>query len=196
MNTFIKASLVAATLSVTSVAAYAENYATRLVVESGKLEFSTVVVDEEIGAVGGKLEVYRGQVLGLETVAKLGFEIDRIVDTNVVYAEVRSTKDYEFADVYGEFTLGYISADNDFDNGFVGLQTAIGGEKDITDSVGVYGELGYAFNASDDFDALGGYVEIGVPVKYENITLTTSLTQTFDAPVEDTFVQVEAKFTF
>lgn len=100
----------------------------------------------------------------------------------------------------GEFevsgTVNYVMLDG-LDNGDLLLAPRARLTIDATDSVAGFGELGYGWNASDDFAALGGYGELGFEFGLtDNVMLSTSVVAPFETANDDMFANIELKLNF
>jgi hypothetical protein len=100
----------------------------------------------------------------------------------------------------GEFevsgTANYVMLNN-FDDGELLLAPRARLTIDATDSVAGFGELGYAWNASNDFNGLGGYGEVGFNFGLTNdVMLSTSVVAPFETENDDMFAKVELTLNF
>jgi len=98
--------------------------------------------------------------------------------------------------IYGTAEVAYVT-DSGFSDGDWLVEPSAGAAYSITDTVAVYGEVGYTWNATNDFDQLGGYVEVGLPVAVtDTITITSSVSHGFDTDNDVANFRMEATFLF
>lgn len=99
--------------------------------------------------------------------------------------------------VYGTAEVEYRTAQTDFSNGDVFVNPYAGVDYAFAEKASVFAEVGYSWNATDDWAEQGGYVEIGVPVYTDyNISITPSVVQTFDDGVETANFNLDVAYTF
>lgn len=141
--------------------------------------------EHEVGTFDGVAYFY-GQFgdVGNNEFGALGAKYILVQDFDVAAVELSAAADYVMFDDFGN---------GDF---LITPRARVGGE--VTDTVGLFGELDYSWNASNDFNSLGGYVEGGVGLGLTNSTdLLMSVVQPFDTGLEDdTFARVELVFEF
>lgn len=107
---------------------------------------------------------------------------------------------YAFVDesltLYGIMGVQY-TTDTSFEDGIWTIDPSAGAQYQITDEVAIFGEVGYTWDASNDMESLGGYVEAGLPFGLtDSVTLTPSIVRTFDTAVDETNVNIELSFQF
>lgn len=111
-------------------------------------------------------------------------------------AEYILSQDFDGTALELSATATYVMFD-DFDNGDLLLTPRARFEGVATDQVTLFGEAGYSWNATDDFNAVGGYVEGGVELSLtESTSLLTSVVQPFDVEDDDMFARIELVFNF
>jgi hypothetical protein len=98
--------------------------------------------------------------------------------------------------IYGTAEVAY-ATDSGFSDGDWLVEPSAGAAYSITDTVAVYGEVGYTWDMSNDFDQLGGYVEVGLPVAVTDaIVVTPSVSQSFGTDNDVANFRLEATFMF
>jgi opacity protein-like surface antigen len=98
---------------------------------------------------------------------------------------------------YGSAALQYTTVETDLTDGDFALDPSVGVAYQVTNSVSVFGEVGYTWDMSNNWDRLGGYVEVGMPVVLSDaVTLTPSLIRGFDDGIEETNLNVTLILAF
>jgi hypothetical protein len=93
----------------------------------------------------------------------------------------------------------YIAPSTDFSNGDVFITPSVNLEVALTDGIAAFAEVGYAFNASEDFANIGGTFELGMDFAVtDTVAIRPSMVRVFDADGVDEFTQaaVEVVFNF
>jgi len=99
--------------------------------------------------------------------------------------------------VYGVANIEYVADERDFSAGDFFTAPTLGASYQMTDKVGAYTEVSYAWNVSDDFSEVGGEVELGANIALaDNITLNPALVRTFDTAEDTTQLHVGLAFNF
>lgn len=159
-----------------------DNTTFETVLYSGKYEFS-LSGDTDNGfnntAVGMVLFPHEVGTLNASVYTELGYNFD---DNEVsVTGEYQMFKNYDFGELYGAVAVDYVTLDDDLDSGDWGLTPHIGAVYDVTNKASVFAEVGYSWNMTQDWDATGGYTEVGVDFSVsDNVALTPSVIRTFD----------------
>ena len=198
MKTIVTAAALFAATSTTAMAADWENTTVGVNMISGPLDFSIdadedgltdlevgyTTLEHSFGNVNADLRFALGtNMRGTDTMTALGQ-----YNMSMLAAESFT--------VYGTAEVAY-TATTDFDNEVWTFNPYAGVSYAITDNLDVYGEVGYSWDMSDDFDQEGGYVEIGMPIHATtSMTITPSVSRTFDVPVEATDFRLETTFRF
>ena len=106
------------------------------------------------------------------------------------------TQDFGAGEVELSGEANYFMLD-DFDNGDFLLTPRARVTLEATDAVAGFGELGYSWNASEDFADLGGYGELGFDFGLTNeVMLSTSVVAPFETENDDMFAKVELTLNF
>lgn len=191
--------------AVTSTAAVAEgnweNNTFGVTMISGPLDFS--IDANEDGATD--LEV--GYTPFTFEIGSVDADVRFAVGTNLstsdeVTALVQLNASTIFADnfmAYGTAEVSYLTSTEfaDMDDGLWTFSPSAGVAYAVTDVVGVYGEVGYNWDMSNDWNRLGGYGEVGLPVSVsDTVTITPSISRTFDVENEATNFRIEATLSF
>jgi len=109
-----------------------------------------------------------------------------------IYTETREGATLELA---GQ--VAYTADTSDFGNGDVFVTPRVGLEFMVTDQLDMFGEVGYSWNASEDFTATGGYGELGVDVSLnDNLAIRPSVVKPFDTANDDAYANIELEFQF
>jgi hypothetical protein len=99
--------------------------------------------------------------------------------------------------IWGVAEVEYIGLADDFNIGELYVTPTVGVGYDLTPTVTAWGEVGYTWIATNDWDHDGGTVEVGVDFELaDNVVFRTSLSRDFDTAVEETQVNLGLNFNF
>lgn len=198
MKTFLTASAFVAAMS---TAAFAGNFDTTLLgvdATSGALDFSVDATEDGMTAFAVGATGFAHQVAGFDASVRgelaYGFDADAI-GVRGEYNVVRATA--QNMTVYGSAAVQYVTLNTDLSDGDFYFDPSVGVTYAFNDTVSMFGEVGYAWNMSNDFDRVGGYVEIGMPVNVtDSVTFVPSLVRGFDDGVEETNLSLRVAVSF
>ena len=102
---------------------------------------------------------------------------------------------------YGSIAFEYATFDNDLGNGDFFFDPSVGVSYDFSDSVSVFGEVGYTWDITNDHFAAKfedyGYAEVGVPFAITStVTVTPSIVREFDTADDKTNVNLDVTLNF
>jgi hypothetical protein len=191
---FVAAAAMAVSATVASANDF-DNTGVTLTAETGKLEF---VVE------GTADNGYDSLTVGYEALSYgAGANTTGVLD---VYATTHRAND-EFS-IGAEYTMTYSrdalslygSADAEYfvDSEVLAVTPTIGASYVAAEAVTVWGEVGYTWEANNDWAKQGGLAEVGVDFAVaENIALTPSVRYNFDgAAADNTQAHLGVKFSF
>lgn len=206
MKTLVIAAAMA--LGITS-AASADDFDTNLLtttVTDGKLEFTaTTNVGSDFDGVGDvwtlgagayvlEYDLGRGEseVFVFGEYTELNDQGVGTVGAEYIYTEVNNGATLEVA---GQ--VAYVADTSDFGNGDVFVTPRVGLEFMASEQFALFGEVGYTWNASEDFAQAGGYGELGVDFGLtESLSLRPSVVKPFDTANDDAYAAIELEFQF
>jgi hypothetical protein len=188
MKTFMMTLAAIATLLVTpAIADNFNNTTADLTLVSGAL-------DVEVGANNDGLADIQVGVTVSDFHIAVGTDI---VESDNLYVRgeyTRSATLIDSVDVYGTAAIKYAST-VDFSSGVWSIDPTVGVSHEIADMVSVYGEVGYTWDASNDFNGLGGVVEVGTPFTLTSgTTVTPSVTYSTESKNVDLNVNATYRF--
>jgi len=188
MKTILATLALITTMATSAMAADFDNNTYGVTVTSGALDFALDanedgLTDFEVGATG---LAYTVGAVDANVRGALSYNLD--TDTigvrgeyNVNWAAATNTT------VYGTAAVEYATVNTDLKDGDFFFDPSVGVSYAFADGVSVFGEVGYTWNASDDWSRAGGYVEVGVPFTVvDNVTVTPSLVRGFDTGSDET----------
>jgi opacity protein-like surface antigen len=198
MKTFM---FTTALVALMSTAAVAEDFkATEFVTtaRSGALEFSIGTVDGDVSTftTGATVAAY---TLGrFETNVYTSLTYGRLTDTldlTVEYNAQTALNDRWTA--YGTAALSYVTSTGDLGAGDIFAAPTLGVSYAASDRVNIFGDVTYAWNASNNWSRNGGALEIGVDYALnDRVSITPSLIRTFDTGSDATNFKLEVGFSF
>jgi len=203
MKTTILAMIAA--LGVTAGAASADNFENNTYgvnITSGVMDFGVDgnedgLTNFETGVTGFGYATgaYEGEVR-----AALTYDLD--ADTIGVRGEYNAGYDLgrNFA-AYGSVAVEYATLDNDLGNGDFFFDPSVGVSYVFSNTVSVFGEVGYTWDITNDNVASGfednGYVEFGVPLTVSStVTVTPSVVREIDTVDEETNLNLDVTLNF
>lgn len=87
--------------------------------------------------------------------------------------------------------------DGNFSNGELHVSPSAKLSTDVTATVSVFGEVGYAWNASDDLSKMGGYTAIGADIAVsDSVAFVPSLIKPLDSDNNDVMGSIEVRINF
>ena len=198
MKTILMTVALVAAMGSTAMAGDFDNNTFGVSVTSGALDFAVdasedgmtdfevgaTVFNYTVGAVDANVRTALSYNLDTDTIGVRG-------EYNVDWAAATATT------VYGTVAVEYATIETDLGNGDFFVDPSIGVAYAFNDRVSVFGEVGYTWNASDDWSRQGGYVEVGVPFAVvNNVTVTPSLVRGIDDGVEETNLNLSVALSF
>jgi hypothetical protein len=203
MENYMKNLMITTALFATvSTAAIAEDFKANQYVTtftSGSLEFSLGAVETDLTtvtttAVG--VATYSFGAVDTSLDLSFGYDLDEDAVTTAATLNA-STAPTPLLTVYGSAELAYVADTGALSDGEVFVSPTVGTAYAVSDSAAVFAEVGYAWNASDNWVADGGEVEVGVDfAASEAFTISPSLVRTFDTTDNATNFKVEATLRF
>lgn len=180
---------------------------------AGDFDNTTMSVTAESGSLAFKLEgnqndgytnmEVRGEVLTYSMGENVDSTLDVFVGHNRIADQMTAGAEYTVVyapnawSVYGSAELAYTAATNDLSNGDVYVTPTAGVSYVFAEKLTAFGEVSYAWNASNDWAKQGGAAEIGLdyaitPTWY----VTPSLVRTFDTSDDNTQLHIATRFVF
>lgn len=158
--------------------------------EDGLTNFETGVTG--FGYTAG---AYEGEVR-----TALVYDLD--ADTIGIRGEYNAAYDL-FTDltVYGTAAAEYVTLDSDLGNGDFFFDPSAGVSYTVSNTVSVFGEVGYTWDLTDDHVGSGfedhGYVEAGVPFAVSStVTVTPSVVREFNTADDETNLNLDVTLNF
>jgi len=203
MKTTILAMIAA--LGITATAATADDFDNNTYgvnVTSGAMDFGIDANDDGITefetgitGFGYTAGAYEGEVR-----AALSYNLD--ADTIGVRGEYNAA--YDIATnltAYGTAAVEYVTLDSNLGNGDFFFDPSAGVSYAVSNSVSVFGEVGYTWDLTDDHVGAGfrdsGYVEVGVPFALNStVTVTPSVVRGFDTADDETNLNLDVTLNF
>lgn len=199
MNFFKRLSLIAALFAGTAATAGDfDNTVAAVSMETDTLYFSAETVDGDLSSLETGLTMLRYSTTQFDADLYTFVRYERLGDNMVTGLEYTMSRDIKPGfNVYGTAAVNYVTPNADLGDGDFYLAPFVGTEYEVVRNVGVFGEVGYGWNMSNDFAENGGWVEGGVDFGVtENMSVRTSLIQTFDTANDEANAKVEAVFRF
>jgi opacity protein-like surface antigen len=188
MKTILATLALITTMATSAMAADFDNNTYGVTVTSGALDFALDanedgLTDFEVGATG---LAYTVGAVDANVRGALSYNLD----TDTIGVRGEYNVDWSTATnttVYGTAAVEYATVNTDLKDGDFFFDPSVGASYAFSDGVSVFGEVGYTWNASDDWSRAGGYVEVGVPFTVvDNVTVTPSLVRGFDTGSDET----------
>lgn len=132
--------------------------------------------------------------------AALTYDLD--ADTVGVRGEYNAGYDFSSSfTAYGTAAVEYITPDNDLGNGDFFLDPSVGVSYAFSNTLSVFGEVGYTWDLTDDHVGAGfedrGYVEAGVPFAVSStVTVTPSVVREFNTANDETNLNLGVTLNF
>lgn len=196
MKTLMIASAIAMSLSTAAFAGDFDNTGVDFVLERDNLTFGVDTVAGEATALTFGVAVLPHAVGSADADVTLGFEYGIVSEDLTFSAAYGLTKNYgqlsAYADVEAAYTVASGSTDGAWD-----VTPTVGTAYRVNDKLTAFGEVAYTWEASNDWAAAGGAVEVGARYALtDDLALTPSLVRTFDTGADETNLNVEVALRF
>jgi hypothetical protein len=200
MKMMITSAALIAAMSTT--AAYAngdwENSTVEVQMISGPLDFSIAGNEDNVGNLEVGYTAFEYTMGAVDANVRFAVSTDMSAADNMTLTTQYNVSTMIVSDLlaYGTAELAY-ATDTSFSTSDWTVEPSAGILFAFHDSAAVYGEVGYTWSVDDNFDAVGGYVEVGLPISLsESVMLTPSVAQTFDTGSDAANAKVEVSFNF
>ena len=118
-------------------------------------------------------------------------EYDRGADTVGLSGKYTLTYAPGVWTVYGAAAVGYVAPVGNMSNGSFVLTPEVGAAYVISESVDVWGDVGYTWDMTNSFARRGGEAELGMTFGVaDNAAVSTSVVRTFDTGADETQARV------
>jgi hypothetical protein len=166
--------------------------------QSGNLELSLGTVDGQLSTIETGATIAQYTLGRFDTGVYTSIAYGRLDDTLALNLEYNlSTALTNDLTAYGTAAVSYVTATGDLGGGDVFVAPTVGLEYAVNGRVGVFGDVTYAWNASDSWTRTGGAVELGATFALTDIaTITPSVVRTFDTGADATNLKLEVGFRF
>lgn len=141
----------------------------------------------------------------------LTYELGPGISTLELFGELGEVRGDEYAVLGAEYAwavaanrttvqlageVAYVMID-DFDNGFFAVTPSALVSHDLGRGVDLYGEVGYSWDATNDWTRVGGYAEIGLDVEVnEAFSVRGAVIQPFDTADDDAYAEIGLQLNF
>jgi len=206
MKTFVLAAVAALGLGTAASAADFDVNSFTTTVTTGNLEFSaSTLFGEDLAGFGDDFAVGAGVYVLPHTLGTLDAEVfvfgayaDLGDETfGALGAEYIATSTEEGSALEFSLQAAYVGLTDDFSNGDVILTPSVNLTMELAPQIGLFGELGNSWNASEDLTNEGGYAEVGLNVALTDaFTISPSVVQSFGNAGDDMSAAVEIKLNF
>ena len=149
-----------------------------------KLQFGATILEYELSeTVDAKIDAFTAH-----------YDAEDQYGVGGSYTLTYSVNDFS---MWGVAEVEYIGLADDFNIGELYVTPTVGMGYDLTPTVTAWGEVGYTWIATNDWDRDGGTVEVGVDFELaDNVVFRTSLSRDFDTAVEETQINLGLNFNF
>jgi hypothetical protein len=165
---------------------------------SGALEFSLGTVDGELNTITTGATIAEYQLGQFDTLVYTSLEYGRLSNTLDLSLEYKAQTEIAPALIlYGSTTVSYVAPTTDLSAGDVFVAPKLGVAYAATDSVGLFGDVEYSWNASNSWTRSGGVLEVGLDYNVsDSIVITPSVLRTFDTAADTTNFKLELGLRF
>jgi opacity protein-like surface antigen len=165
---------------------------------SGALEFSVGTVDGEVSTFTTGATVAEYTLGRFETNVYTSLTYGRLTDTLDLTLEYNAqTALNDRWTAYGTAAVSYVTPTGDLGAGDIFVAPTLGVSYSANDKLDVFGDVTYAWNASNNWSRTGGALEVGVDYAInERVSVTPSLVRTFDTGADATNFKLEVGFRF
>lgn len=171
-------------------------------VTSGVLDFGIDANDDGVTDIETGITGFGYTVGDFEGELRAALTYDLDADTIGVRGEYNAGYDLgSNLQAYGTAAVEYVTLDNDLGNGDFFFDPSVGVSYTFSNTVSVFGEVGYTWDLTNDNVGAGfedsGYVEVGMPIALNStVTVTPSLVRGFDTTDDETNVNLDVTLNF
>jgi hypothetical protein len=196
MKNFMIAAAIAISSTSAAVAGDFDNNSLNLSMQRDNLTFGIETVDGDATAVTVDVEIAPHTFATADASVVLGMGYGVVEDDITLSATYVLSKRYGDMVGYAEAEAAYNVGTGDTDEVWIVTPT-VGVSYDINNSLTAFGEVSYTWNATDDWSRDGGLVEVGASYFVtETVSLTPSVTRTFDTANDETNFSLELGLFF
>lgn len=192
--------LMTGTISTLATASMADNFDNNVyttTIETGAAEIQLGFADEALATFEGGITALTYDIGTAQSVVQAAFAYDFDTDEISILGSHTTTAYAANFSVYGTSELEYRTPEIDLSNGDFYVNPFVGTDYTLNNTVSMFGEVGYSWNASDDWAEQGGYVELGMPIYTGyNIVFTPSVVRGFDDGLDETNLNVDVTLNF
>lgn len=198
MKTFLTTVAIATALSTAAIAGDFDNTTFGVDATSGALDLSVDGTEDGLTAFAVGATGFAHEVAGIDASVRGELAYDFGSDAIGVRGEYNVvTAVAPNMTVYGSAAIQYATLNTDLSDGDFYFDPSAGVTYAFNEMVSVFGEVGYAWNMSSDWDRVGGYVEVGMPLNVTNsVAVIPSLVRGFDDGVEETNASLRVAVSF
>lgn len=197
----MKTLMLTTALVLASTAAFAGDFDSNEVVlsaKSGGLKFSLGSVDGNLTSVSTTGTFANYQLGRFDSSADLSVTYGRADETlGAELAYNLSTDLNESLSLYGTAAVAYTAPTADLGDGVVTVAPTVGAAYSVTESLSVFSDVTYAWDATNDWAEQGGSLAIGADYAVsETVSIAPSVIRTFNTGADATNMKVEATLRF
>lgn len=196
MKSVLLAAAAVAVLGTAAVADDFDNNAVTLELYRDNVTFSLDTVAGEATALGVDVAILPHEVLGATADVTLGAEYGIVTEDLTFSATYGLSKEFDAVTAYGELEAAYTVASGSTDGVWVATPL-VGASYAFNKKVSAYGEVSYAWDATNDWAREGGLVEVGAVYNVQDgLYVQPSLTRSFDTAADETNVGLKLGLAF
>ncbi len=165
---------------------------------SGALEFSIGTVDGKTSTFTTGATVAEYTLGRFETNVYTSLSYGRLTDTLDLTLEynAQTALDSRWT-VYGTAAVSYVTPTGNLGAGDIFVAPTLGAFYTVTDRLGLFGDVAYTWNTSNNWARSGGAVEVGLDYSLnDRVAITPSLVRTFNTGADATNFKLEVGFSF
>lgn len=196
MKTFMITTALIASMATGAMAADFDNTQMNVMLQRDNLSFGLETVDGEATALTFGVEVLEHTMMGADASVSLGAEYGVVSEDFTFTAAYGLEKGLGKMTVYGDVEAAYTVASGSINGGWTATPT-LGASYQVSDKLDAFGEVSYTWDVSNDWNSVGGAVEVGADFAVtETVALRPSLVRTFDTANDETNFKLEAVLNF
>lgn len=196
MKSFVLASVTVAALATSAMANDFDNNAVSLELYRDNVAVGLESVGGEATALTFGVAILPHEVLGATADLTLGAEYG-IVDEDLTFSATYGlSKNYGKMTGYVDLEAAYTVGSGSTDGAWVATPL-VGVSYDLSDKLDAFGEVSYAWDATDDWASQGGLVEVGATYDIaDGLYVRSSVTRSFDTAADETNLAVKLGVAF
>lgn len=180
----------------TVMAADFDNNALKFAYERNNLEFGVSTLPGQVTDLSADITVLPYSMMGANADLTLGINYGLQSEDTTLSGTYSLSKDIDKLNLNVSVKAAY-TIESDVTDGTWDATPTVGAAYRVNDQLIAFGDVGYTWDASNDWEQAGGAVEVGARYKInDNLALTPSVARSFDTDADETNLNLKVALSF